>query len=216
MSGLFLELVLKKSQKNKSRRKMRHHQQLRQQRQRGMVREEKNYTPAGFVPGVFFRRHKVEMFLLMVLAVGVFIIISFGPDKGAINEMRDSVSSVIEEGSQYWEESYPYGYKIIALTGTDIIQTSFDTLPEDLKIKWKNLAVARVQTKESGNLSEKIEMGMSGIQYAPAGVSNLSITTTLIRKKGASSILTQFDDLEFAAEIIEDNGEQVFFLFGLR
>ncbi|MCK5083634.1 MAG: hypothetical protein KAR31_12055 [Candidatus Omnitrophica bacterium] len=181
-----------------------------------MVREERKYVPAGFVPGLFLKHHKVEIFLLVLLVAGVLSITLLGPDKGAINEMSASLSSVIEERSQYWDEAYPYGYKIIALTGTEIVHTSFDTLPEDLEINWKDLSVSRIQTKQFGSADEKIKIGMTGIYYVPAGVSGLAITTTLTKKKGASSILTRFDDLKFVVEIIEDNGEQVFCLFGLQ
>ena len=195
---------------------MRHHQQLRNQRQRDMAREEGKYAPARFVPGLFLKRHKVEIFLFVFLAAGVLSIILLGPDKGEINEMRASVSSVVEEKSQYWDEAYPYGYKVIALTDADIVHTSFDTLPEDLKINWKDLSVIRIQAKQFGSTDEKIKISMTGIYYAPAGVSDLAITTTLIRREGTSVILTRFNDLEFVAEIVEDNGEQVFCLLGLR
>ncbi|MCK4882758.1 MAG: hypothetical protein KAS92_07020, partial [Candidatus Omnitrophica bacterium] len=129
---------------------------------------------------------------------------------------KASVSSVIEERSEVWDEAYPYGYKIIVFTGSEIVHTSFDTLPEDLKINWKNLSVARVQAKQFGSMDEKIKIGMTDISYGPAGVSGLTIRISFIRKVGAATILTRFDDLEFIAEIIEDNTDQTFCLFGLR
>ena len=195
---------------------MRHHRQLRDQRQREIAREKNKYTPAKFALGLFLKRRKIEIFFTVILIVGVSGIILLGPDKGAIKEMSASVSSVIEEKSQYWDEAYPYGYKIIALTDADIVHTSFDTLPEDLEINWKDLSVVRIQTRQFGSMDEKIKISMTGIHYAPAGVSDLAITTTLIRKAGASAFLTRFNDLEFVAEIVEDNGEQVFCLLGLR
>ncbi|MCK5180863.1 MAG: hypothetical protein KAR32_15125 [Candidatus Omnitrophica bacterium] len=207
---------MKRSRKNKGCRKLRHYRQLRDQRQRETVRGEKKYVPAGFVLGLFLRRHKVEIFLFVFLISGVLSIILLGPDKRAINEMSASLSAVIEEKSSYWDEAYPYGYKIIALTDTDIVHTSFDTLPEDLEINWKNLFVTRIQAKQFGNTQEKIKISMDDIYYAPDGVSGLSITTTLVRRAGASAVLMQFNDLEFVAEIVENNEKQVFCLLGLR
>lgn len=207
---------MKRFRKNGSRKKSRHHRQLQSQHQREVDREEKKYVPAQFAPGIFLKRHRVEMFFLFLLTAGVLSIIMSGPDKEAIEEMKASVSSVIEERSEVWDEAYPYGYKIIALTGSEIVHTSFDTLPEDLKINWKSLSVARVQAKQFGSMDEKIKIGMTDISYGPAGVSGLTIRTSFIRKVGAITILTRFDDLEFIVEIIEDNTDQTFCLFGLR
>lgn len=207
---------MKKPRENKSRRKIRRHRQLQGQRQRKASRDERGYVPAGFTFGVFLKNHKVEIFFLVLLVAGVIGIVLLGPDKGVIDEMRASVSSVIEEKAQYWDEDYPDGYKVIALTDKDIVHTSFDTLPEDLEINWKKLSVTRIQAKQFGSVEEKIKIRMTGIHYPPAGVSGLEIMTTLIRKEGAAAVLTRFNDLEFVAKIVGDNGEQVYCLLGLR
>ena len=55
------------------------------------------------------------------------------------------------------------------------------------------------------------------ISYASADVSGLTIKAAFIRKAGARSVLTRFDNgLTFMVEIIEDTQDQVYCLFGLR
>ncbi|MBN1870456.1 MAG: hypothetical protein JW847_07785 [Candidatus Omnitrophica bacterium] len=207
---------MSKYRKNKDRNKAKHHRQLWKQRQRKLAREERIYSPADADFGVILKTHKREVFLFVLMAVGVMGIILSGPDKDSMNKMSASVSSEIEQKSLYWEEAYPFGFKVIAFMGTDIVQTDFDTLPEDLKINWKNLSVVRIQTRQDDRTVEKIKISISGIQYEPANVSDVTITTTLVRNRGASALMTRFNDLEFVAEIIEDKDDQVYCLFGLR
>ena len=207
---------MKRSQKNKSRNKVRRRRHLKDERERAVARERNKYAPEPFVFSRFLKRRKIEISFIVFLAAGVLGIILLGPDKDAINEMRASVSSAIEEKAPDWDEAYPYGYKVIALTEADIVYTDFDTLPDDLKIDWKNISVVWIQTRQFGSVDEKLKVVIKDMDYGPAGVSGLSVTSTFIRKKGAKTILTRLGDLEFVAEIIEDTGTQLFCLFGLR
>jgi len=115
-----------------------------------------------------------------------------------------------------WDAEFSQGYKIIVFTDTDIIHTSLNTLPDDLKINWKEMSVARIQANQLNNTIEKIKITINDIAYMPAQVSGLAVTVTLLRKKGAAARLTKFGDLEFVAKIVEDNGGQLFCLLGLR
>lgn len=216
MDGCSLFNFLRLDLKNTNRGKIRRRRQLREQRQRIESRGKRKYVPGRFMLGQFFKRHKVEFFFLAIIVAGVFGVFLLGPDKRAMNEMSSSMSSIIEGKSQLWQKAYPHGYKIIALTDKNIIHTSFDTLPEELEIDWDNLSISRIQADQFKKTNEKIKIKMSGINYAPAGVSGLTISTTFTRRKGATVSLIRFNKLEFVVEIIEDDGSQIFCLLGLR
>ena len=83
-------------------------------------------------------------------------------------------------------------------------------------IDWKNLSVIRVKTDRLKGTSEKIKIVVEGINYAPAGIAGLSITTTFSRKKGAVARLTRLGEFKFVAEIIDEKEGYLFFLLGLR
>ena len=207
---------MKRSRKKTNRAKVRKRRQIRDQREREQHRTEKKYVPEKFVFWRFLKQRKIELLLVIVMIAGITGIVFLGPDKGAINEVKTSVSSVIEEQSGYWEETYPYGYKIIALRGKDIIHTSYDTLPEGLEINWRNLSAVRIQATQFGSTEEKIKIKIPDINYAPEAVSGLTATVAFIRRKGVTTSLAQLGDLRFIVEIIEDTGDQVFCLFGLQ
>jgi len=174
------------------------------------------YVPEAFSFWRILKKHIIEMSFGVILLFGIGAVVLLGPDKKAVREMSASMSSIIEDQSPYWREAYPYGYKIIAFTDKNIIHTFFDTLPEDLEINWKDLSVARIQASQIKNTDEKIKITMANINYAPADVSGLTIVTSFSRKKGIRTSLTRLGGLEFVAEIIEDNGQELFCLFGLR
>lgn len=207
---------MKGSRKNISRGSIRRRRQLRDQRRRAACREERRYARSAFSLRRFVGRYKAEAFFIAVLIAGVLAVASLGPDKKAAKAARDSVSSFLTDRSREWNQAYPYGYKIIALTDKDIIHTSFDTLPGDLEIDWKNLSVSRIQADRLRGTDEKIKIGIDGLNYAPAGVSGVSVTAAFSRKKGARAALARFGGLDFAAEIVEDDGEYLFLLLGLR
>lgn len=205
-----------KSRKNNSRGRIKRRRHLRNQRDRQAGREKKKYARETFILSSFLKNRKWEIFFLLVMLIVIMLIVALGPDKRAIKKMSDSVSSLIADQSASWKEAYPYGYKIIALTEREIIHTSFDTLPEALEIHWKNLSVARIQADQLKNTDEKIKIEMPDINYAPANISRRTVTASFTRKKGMVTSLARWGKMEFAVEIIEDDGERLFCLFGLR
>ncbi len=201
-----------KSRTGISRTKIRHHKRLQEQRLREQRREQKKYVPEGFS----FKQYKMELLLVILMACAVCGILFLGPDKKAMNLVRDSYSFLIEGKEEDWEAAYPYGYKIIALTDKGIVHTSYDTLPGDLKIDWKKVSVVRIQMKEFGSLEEKINIEIPEISYLQAGVSGMTIKVAFIRKEGAGADLAKLGAFKFTAEIIKDTEGLVFCLFGLK
>ncbi len=209
-------MILKRSRKKTSRTKARHHRQMRDQKYRQHRREEKEYSPEQFSLMLLFRKRSGELLLIVIVIAAIVGIIFLGPDKKAAKEMMDSVSAVVEGQEADWEKMYPRGYKVIVLTDKDIIHTVYDTLPEDLKINWDKMFVERIQIREFGSLDEKIKIEISGISYVATGTSDLSVVGSFIRNEGVRIALAQLGDLDFMVEIVEDTGDQVFCLFGLK
>jgi hypothetical protein len=209
-------VVLKKSRQKANRARVRQRKQLSEQRQRVQDREKHKYTPEVFSFGRFLKEHKIELAFAVIVAACITGIVFLGPDKSAIKAMSASVSATIEGQSLQWDVAYPHGYKIIVFTDSDIIHTTFDTLPENLRINWNKLSVARIQSAEFGSVSEKVKITIPGMDYAPAGILGRTVTVSFIRKKGAIVRLAQFGNIEFVAEVIEDDTARLFCLFGLR
>jgi hypothetical protein len=204
------------SRKNMSRGEIRRRRQLREQRQRIESREDEEHIQEEFSFKLFLKKYTVEVSLVVFLITGVSTVILLGPDKKAVNERQDAVRVLLRDRTYEWDEAYPYGYKIMAFTGKEIIHTSFDTLPKDFRIDWRNASVARIQASSLTNTDEKIKITMRGIRYPPAGVSGLKVTTTFSSRKGVVAKLARIGELELVAEIVEDNGEVLFCLIGLK
>jgi hypothetical protein len=144
------------------------------------------------------------------------VIMTLGPDKSAVKKVSDSVSALLVDQSEVWGEAYPYGYKIIALTDREIIHTSFNTFPEALVINWENLSVARIRANQQKDADEKIKIQIPDIKYAPANISGHTVTAAFTRRKGVTASLAVWGDREFVVQVVEDDGQRTFCLFGLR
>jgi len=199
-----------------SRGKLKRHRQLREESQRIVSREAKRYVPEAFNLWKFLWQRGVEFSLIAVLIIGVVAVRALGPDLGAIGEQRDSFGPLLLDQSLKWDKEFLYGYKVMVFTDKDIIQTSYDTLPGDLKINWKKMNVTRIQANQLNRTVEKIKIEISDIDYASAGIHNLTVRSTLLRQKGATIRLARFGELEFVVKIVDDDGNQLFCLFGLK
>jgi len=207
---------MNRSRKKRSRRKIRRRRQLREKSQRIAVHEEEKYTEEEIPLRLRLKKHAVEFSLIVFVVIGVLFIISLGPDKKVVQELQESFDPFLYNRSLEWDEEFLQGYKIIVFTDKDIIQTSFDTLPDDLKINWKKMSVVRIQANQLSGMTEKIKITINDITYAPENVSGMTATVILLRQKGASVQLARFGKLEFVAKIVEDDSSQLFFLLGLR
>lgn len=207
---------MNRSRKKRSRGEARRHKRLREENERIASRQDEEYAEDEIPLRLLLKKYKVELLLVGLVIIGVAIIMSLGPDKKTAKKLRDSFNPFLYSQSWEWDEAFSQGYKIIVLTDKNIIQTSFDTLPDDLKINWKKMSVARVQSSRLNSMTEKIKITLTGITYAPADMLGVTATVILSRQKGASARLAQFGKIEFVAKIVEDDGEQLFCLFGLR
>ncbi len=207
---------MKRSQKKANRRRVRQRIRQQDQNQRALDRDRNKYVPEKFVLKHYLRQHGIELAVLLMAAISVTVIVLMGSDKKAMNEMSATVSSGIEEQSQRWAEAYSYGYKVIMLTETDIIHTSFDTLPKDFRVDWDDLAVSRVKSTEFGAMNEKVKISLPGIDYAPGGVFDLTVTASFVRKEGAKVRLANLGKFEFVIEVVKDSDGKLYCLFGLQ
>lgn len=203
------------SRKHSSRGKLKRRRQLRQVYERNTDEEKKkkDLREPAFIR--FFKKRVIELLFVAVLVIGIFFVKSLGPDKKAMNTLRESVSSLLLEYAWEWDELYPNGYKVISLSDQNIIHTTYDTLPKALKIDWNKVSIERIQDKQLTSIFEKIRIKMSNINYAPGEVKGLSVSTAMVRQKGATSTIARLGDLNLIVKIVEDTGDQVFCLFAL-
>jgi len=207
---------MSQSRKKRSRKEIRRRRQLREKDQRVASNEEEKYAETEISLRLPFKKYKIELLFVIFAVIGVIFVISLGPDKKAAQELRESFNPFLYAKSWQWDEAFSKGYKIIVFTEKSIIHTSFDTLPDDLKINWKEMSVARIQANRLSGTTEKIKITINDITYAPADVSGMTTTVILSRQKGASGRLARLGKLELVAKIVEDDGSQLFFLLGLR
>jgi len=178
--------------------------------------DEGRYVPDEFSRKSFFSKRLTEVIFILLLIGGVVAVRSLGPDNEAADEMRESIESLITWQPLQWEKDYPHGYKIIAFTDKDIITTSHDTLPEELKINWKRMSVARIEANQLKRTLEKIEIKINNINYAPAGIKGDNVKTTITRHTGSTGFLGQYGNLKLYVKIINDDGANLFCIFGLK
>jgi hypothetical protein len=208
---------LNQSRKTKSRGRIRRERQLRQQRERIKTCVEEKFIPKEFSLGMYLKRQRGLIVLLLVLVVGIRGIRRLGPDKKADTAIEASVGSQLAERSQVWPKEYPYGYKIIALTEKEIFHTSYDTFSDDFKIDWRDLSVTRIKADHLKKTEEKIRIVAPQVRYVPHNISSRSeVTVTISRKKGMKTSLLKFDHFELFTEIVEDHEGYLFCLFGLK
>ncbi len=207
---------MSRPQKKRNRREIRRRRQSREKNQRLVSRDEKKYTEGDISILLFLKRYIFELFLIICLIIGIVFVKSLGPDKEAAQKLQESFDPALYGESLEWDKVFTGGYKILVLTEKDIIQTSFDTLPDDLKINWKKMSVTRIQANQLGNTIEKIKIIIKDINYAPADVSGLTAIATLSRQKGVFARLAVFSNFEFIAKIVRDDAGQLFCLLGLR
>jgi len=208
---------MNQSRKKRSRGEIRRRRQLREKSGRIASRQEEKYTEEEEVPPhLLLKKYKVELLLVAFALIGVIFVMSLGPDKEAAQKLRESFDPSLYRRSLQWNEVYSQGYKVVVFTDKNIIHTTFDTLPDDLKINWKKMSVVRIQANQLSGTTEKIKITINDITYAPANISGMSATVTLTRQKGASAKIAEFDKLNFVVKIVEDEDDQLFCLFGLR
>ena len=207
---------MNRSRKKRNRREIRRQRQLREKNQRIAVHGEEKYTEEEIPLRLRLKKHAVEFSLIAFVIIGVLFVISLGPDKKSVQELRESFAPFLNKRSLEWDEEFLQGYKIIVFTDKNIIQTSFDTLPDDLKINWKKMSVVRIQANQLSGTTEKIKIAINDITYTPEDVSGMTVTVILSRQKGASARLARLGKFELVAKIGEDDGRQLFFLLGLR
>lgn len=205
-----------RSREKRSRGKIRRRRQLREESERIASRQQGGCAENEASSQLQFRKYKIELFLAAFVIICSVFIMSFGPDKKAAKKMRNSFDPFLYSQLFEWDSAFAQGYKVIVFTDEGIIQTSFDTLPKDLKINWKKMSVTRIQANQQSGIIEKIKITLDGITYAPAGISGLTTSVTLSRQKGASARLAKLGKLEFVAKIVEDEDHQLFCLLGLR
>ena len=208
--------MVKRPKKYISRSQTRRRRQLREQGQRSKSRDDEEYVYGEFALWPYLKNHKIEALFICVLIFYAAAVYVLRPDQKVIQEKKDAVSSLLLDQSYEWGRAYPHGYKIIAFTDENIIHTNYDTLPEELTFDWKRFSATRIQANRIKSTEEKIRIKMPGINYLPAGVSNLSITATLLRQKGAIGHLAKFGKMALIAEILEEREGYVFCLFGLK
>ena len=191
--------------------------QLRKQSERIHAREDRKYVPADMTFGVFIRKHRGLFIFVTILAVGIWGGRKLASIKKVDSVLQNSIDAIISERTQEWDESYPYGYKIIVFTDKEIMHTSFDTISPDFRVNWKELSVIRIQADQLERTEEKIKITAPKIQYGPQSISSLSgVTATISRKVGMKMKLGEFDKFEFIFEIVEDSEGQLFCLFGIK
>jgi len=207
---------MSRSQKKRNRREIRRRKKLKGENERIATRQEGRGTVEGVSLRSLIKKYTIELFLVGFVLIGVVFIISLGPDKKAVQKLQESFDPQLYGRSWEWDEAFAQGYKVFVLTETDIIQTSFDTLPEDLKIDWNKISITRIEENQPDGTIEKIKIVINDIHFKSAGISGLSTAAILSRQKGAYTKLASFGELEFVAKIVEDDGSQLFCLLGLR
>jgi len=207
---------MSKSRKDMSRGEIRRRRQLREQQERVDSKDDRRYLPAEFGFEAFLYKRKKESIFLVIIVIGVFAVLSLGPDRKAMDELRDSVDEMLSWQSMEWDVKHPHGYKVIAFTDKNIVMTSYDTMPDELKINWKKISVARIQMDQMRQTTEKIEVKIDNISYPPANISGASVVATISRNIGATASLGQYGDLNLFVKIIHDDGSNLFCLFGLN
>ena len=196
---------------------IRRKRQLRKQSERIHDRGDKRYVPADMTFGAFIKRQKGLFIFAAILAVGIWGVKKLTPDKKVDSIMQNSIDAIISERTQEWDQSYPYGYKIIVFTDKEIMHTSFDTIAPDFRINWKELSVTRIQADQLERTEEKIKITPPKIQYGPQSVSSLSgVTAVISRKKGMKRSLGEFEKFEIILEIVDDREGRLLCLFGIK
>lgn len=190
--------------------------QLLDQRMRAQRRQQYQFTAAKFSVGHYLKDHLLELTIVVFAAACVIGIYFLGPDREAMRAMSEAIGSQMAERPQQWGKEYPLGFKVIALTETEIIPTGFDTLPKDFHVNWSGLSVARVQSVEYATSIEKIKMTIPGIRYPPQGVNGLDVSISFVWEKGARAHVADLGDRELVIEVVEGDTGQLFCLFGLR
>jgi len=207
---------MNRSRKKRSRGEIRRRRQLREESERTRSYLDEDRTENEIPQRSRIKKYKIELLLAAFAIIGVVFIMFLGPDRRAAKELRDSFNFFLYSRSWEWDESFSQGYKIIVLTEKDIIQTSMDTLPDSLKVNWKEMNVARIKSSQMSGTIEKIKITLNDIAYAPVNISGVSATVTLSLQKGASARLVNLGELEFVAKIVEIRNSELFFLLGLR
>lgn len=136
--------------------------------------------------------------------------------KSVPEAVQTVLETLAQEQAPQWAQKYPQGYKLIVITNDEIIHTDYDHLPDKLQVDWKELIVKKLKADQLKNMPERIRIQLSGLSYAPTGISGITITSTFTRQKGMIGSFLKFNGLELVAEIIEDQGNMIFCLLGLR
>ena len=131
-------------------------------------------------------------------------------------DIKSSMLSVSNEQHVLWKKKYPSGYKIIAFSEKKIIHTEQDTLPDDLKIDWKNVSVSVLPANPLTYTEEKLKINVPIISYAPMDMQGLNVSVVISRKKQEVVGLAKFGWHNLMAEIIGDDGDSILCLIGFQ
>lgn len=165
----------------------------------------------------FLRENRVPLFFIVLALAGITALWMTLPLKETVpDDITATLKTLAEEQLPRWAQKYSKGYKLIVITDQEIILTDYDRLPENLRADWKHLVIKRLKADPFKNIPERIQIELSGLSYAPADIFDVTASAAFTRQKGMTGSFLKFDGSELAAEIIEDQGNRIFCLFGLR
>jgi len=189
-------------------RKKKPHPKKKSVRRTGFSRPPK-HDQSQLMPNVLFL-----LITVAILCIAYFSLIKKQDTR--TSELDNVITGIIENREYEFSQSYPYGYKIITFENNKALSSSTDTLPEDLEIDWKRIALLHLRPDQTKKNPGAIKIRIPDMHYQSFHISGLEVTTTFVKKRGEVSSIAQFGNREFLMEVLEAYESSLIVLFGLR
>ncbi|OGX10390.1 MAG: hypothetical protein A2Y06_00775 [Omnitrophica WOR_2 bacterium GWA2_37_7] len=156
---------------------------------------------------------------IALLCVVVFIIVkvkTYEEDKNSKVERAAYVEKLSPFEIAEWENRFNGGIKLIVFNNGKIKHTSIDSLNEELRFDWWEVAIKPIAPNQFTGTEAKIEIEIPHIMFEPSGIDDLTLKGEFRRRVGEKTVMTNQKGFEIVAELVEDRGNELILIFGFN
>jgi len=110
--------------------------------------------------------------LLIIVAILSSVYLFYIKDlESAKRQIQQELDESVRDKIKDYTAKYPKGIKIVTFENNEMIESSIDTLPQDLRINWKKVSLLRVSPELSRDNPSAAKIQLPQVTYDIYGIS---------------------------------------------
>ena len=158
----------------------------------------------------FYQKNYVMIWVVVIFFIVPLFIWVWGSCLGKSDSAPGPVSILPLAQLERLHDRYPEGYRLFEISGGKMIPLKPDTFPEKFRANW---SYSKVSFKNDKN---EIKIYLPDIYYEPGHFRFVALNSTISKTKDFMFGLLRSDTSELIVEIIEDPGDKLICILGIR